>query len=56
MGKTLNALEDIIPLIEEMSNPKMTFTAPFPNMEKPAAEIPPPASIERIFCAERDVR
>lgn len=54
MGQTINALEDIVPLIEGMESPNYPHAAPFPNMEKPAAELPSDAMLKEIFCNRKE--
>ena len=53
MGQTLNALEDIVPIIEEMGSLTQPRTMPFPNMEKPSAELPSDAVVQEIFCNKK---
>ena len=53
MGQTLNALKDIVPIIEEMGSLNEPRTMPFPNMEKPSAELPSDAMLKEIFCDKK---
>lgn len=53
MGQSLNALEDIVPIIEEMGCLNQPRTMPFPNMEKPAAELPSDAVLSEILCNKK---
>ena len=53
MGQTLNALEDIVPIIEEMESLTQPRTMPFSNIEKPAAELPSDAVVQEIFCNKK---
>ena len=53
LTQTTNALVDLVPIIEEMGSINQPRTMPFPNMEKPAAELPSDAMLKEIFCNKK---
>ena len=53
LTQTTNALVDLVPILEEMGSINQPRTMPFPNMEKPAAELPSDAVLSEILCNKK---
>ena len=54
LTQTTNALVDLVPILEEMGSIDQPRKMPFPNMEKPAAELPSDAVLKEILCDRKE--